>query len=231
VAPRTETGSPTTVLLAAELGLLRHVLETVLSEQADITVVAAVEDHTALLRVAQRVRPDVVVIDIDQLDDDAARTVRQLRAWLPGTRVVALVAARPSVVLRGLLETGVVAAVDKNAPAVRLVDAVRDAAAGELVVHATVAVAALTAATNPLTIREREVLHLAATGATSAEIATHLRLSPGTVRNHLSKAIVKTGGRNRIDAVRIAQKAGWLQQPPSSRSRPAAGTTVGAARL
>nr|WP_240942736.1 helix-turn-helix transcriptional regulator [Planosporangium thailandense] len=62
-----------------------------------------------------------------------------------------------------------------------------------------------------LTTRELEVLGLAAEGASVAEIALRLLLAPGTVRNHLSKAIAKTGARNRIDAIRIAQEAGWLR--------------------
>jgi two-component system response regulator DesR len=208
-------GSPTTVLLAAKLGLLRDVLETLLSEQADIEVVGTADDTTAVPRMAQRLRPDVVVIDVDQPDGTTPTTVHQLREQLPRIPVVALIAARPTTVLHSLLETGVVSAVDKNAPASRLIAAVRDAAAGDLVVDTAVAMAAVTATPNPLTVRERDVLQLAATGATGAEIATRLRLAPGTVRNYLSKAITKTGGRSRIDAVRIAQDAGWLQQPPS----------------
>lgn len=72
------------------------------------------------------------------------------------------------------------------------------------------AVAALAAKPNPLTPREFEVLRLAAAGATGPEIAARLRLSPGTVRNYLSKVISKTGARTRVDAVRIARDAGWI---------------------
>ena len=66
------------------------------------------------------------------------------------------------------------------------------------------------AARNPLTSRELDALRLAAAGATTAEIATDLYLAVGTVRNYLSRVIMKTGARNRVDAIRIAADAGWL---------------------
>ena len=65
-------------------------------------------------------------------------------------------------------------------------------------------------ATRPPTPRERDVLAVARSGATVAEIATNLYLSEGTVRNYLSSAIAKTAARSRIDALRIADERGWL---------------------
>ena len=76
--------------------------------------------------------------------------------------------------------------------------------------EAELAVAALECATNPLTRRELDVLRIAAGGARSTEIADELFLSVGTVRNHLSRIMCKTGARNRLDAVRIASDCGWL---------------------
>jgi len=63
---------------------------------------------------------------------------------------------------------------------------------------------------NPLTLRERDVLSVAADGATIADIAQRLYLSESTVRNYLSSAIGKTGSRNRIEAVQAARANGWL---------------------
>jgi two-component system response regulator DesR len=63
---------------------------------------------------------------------------------------------------------------------------------------------------DPLTHRQREVLRLTTDGAATAEIASQLGLSSGTVRNHLSEAIAKLGATNRIDAARIARSKGWL---------------------
>ena len=119
---------------------------------------------------------------------------------------------------RGTLQTAdVLGAVDKTAPAARLLQAIRGAAKGELVVDVNLAVAALAVEPNPLTPRELEVLRLAAQGASGPEIAEALHLSPGTVRNYLSKVINKTCARTRVDAVRIAREAGWIEVCTSSR--------------
>jgi two-component system response regulator DesR len=72
------------------------------------------------------------------------------------------------------------------------------------------AFAALDAPVNPMTARETDVLRLAAAGAPTAEIARQLCLTTGTVRNHISAIITKAGARNRIDAIRIADRCGWL---------------------
>ena len=63
---------------------------------------------------------------------------------------------------------------------------------------------------DPLTDRERQVLRMAGDGQTSADIASSLRLSEGTVRNYLSEAISKLGAANRVEAARIAREKGWL---------------------
>src|SRR4051794_31896749 len=83
-------------------------------------------------------------------------------------------------------------------------------AAGERVVDPALAAATLAGGASPLTGRERDVLVAARDGATVADIAGRLFLSEGTVRNYLSAAIAKTGGRNRIEAVRAADDRGWL---------------------
>ena len=70
--------------------------------------------------------------------------------------------------------------------------------------------AALETGASPLTAREADVLRAAADGIGTEQIAARLSLSPATVRNYLSNAISKLGGRNRIDAIRIARNAGWL---------------------
>jgi two-component system response regulator DesR len=98
----------------------------------------------------------------------------------------------------------------KDAPAERLANAIRRAIAGERVVDAELAAAALQDGESPLTSREHEVLEAAAGGAPISELALQLHLSEGTVRNYLSSAIGKTGARNRIEAWRVARDRGWL---------------------
>ena len=83
-------------------------------------------------------------------------------------------------------------------------------AGGERVVDQQLAASTLAAGESPLTPRERDVLIVARSGATIADIASKLYLSEGTVRNYLSSAIAKTNSRNRLEALRVADERGWL---------------------
>jgi two-component system, NarL family, response regulator DesR len=87
---------------------------------------------------------------------------------------------------------------------------VRRVAAGQRVIDPELVAAALETGSSPLTSREADVLRAAGDGITTEQIASRLALSPATVRNYLSNAISKIGGRNRIDAIRIARDAGWI---------------------
>jgi two-component system response regulator DesR len=88
--------------------------------------------------------------------------------------------------------------------------AIRHVANGMKALDPDLAFAALESPANPMTPRECDVLRLAAAGAPTAEIAGKLCLTIGTVRNHISRIIAKTGARNRIDAIRMADHRGWL---------------------
>ena len=108
------------------------------------------------------------------------------------------------------MESGALGFVVKDAPAEQLADAVRRVAVGERVVDPGLAAATLAGGASPLTGRERDVLVASRDGATVADIAGKLFLSEGTVRNYLSAAIAKTGARNRVEAMRVADERGWL---------------------
>jgi two-component system, NarL family, response regulator DesR len=203
-------GSHIKLLLVEDMDLLRSALVSMLSDEEDLEVIAALKYNATVTQVALRLRPDVVVIDVDLPCATGLNTVQELRRRLPETRIVALTPAKPPGLVQRLLSADVLGAVDKNAPAARLLEAIRGAAKGELVVDLSLAVAALAVEPNPLTPREMEVLRLAADGMSGSEIAAHMHLSPGTVRNYVSKVITKTCARTRVDAVRIAREAGWI---------------------
>ncbi len=112
--------------------------------------------------------------------------------------------------MRRALAGGIEAFLVKDAPGDRLADAIRRTAQGLRVLDPELVTAAMEYGASPLTAREREVLAEAARGAPAEEIAARLHLSAGTVRNYLTAAVGKTGARNKVDAVRIAQDAGWI---------------------
>ncbi|MFY1631833.1 response regulator transcription factor [Solwaraspora sp. WMMB335] len=198
------------VLLALDGALVRGSIAFVLSAEPDIEVVAEIQQADQIGPAWQATRPDVTVVDLDLYElDDPPRYESQDCAQ-PGP-VLILAAARQVARLRRALvrDTCMLGFLSNDVAPVRVVDAVRRLARGEPVADADLVVEALTAKT-PFTTRELEVLEIAAQGHPVAEIAAQLALSPGTVRNHLSRVTVKTGARTRIDAVRIAREAGWI---------------------
>jgi two-component system response regulator DesR len=108
------------------------------------------------------------------------------------------------------MQSGADGFVVKDTPAAQLADAVRRVHQGLRVVDPVLATDSLAIGDSPLTERETEVLRAASDGAAVATIAGRVHLSAGTVRNHLSSAIGKTGAANRSEAVRIATAHGWL---------------------
>ena len=200
------------VLLGQKGTLLRAALATVLSQEQDIAVIADLANRDDVLTEARRTQPDVVVLDRSLLEGDSARAwCHTLCRALPAAAVLIVMDRESRGASRFLArlapQVGLIAT---EASPTDLVEAVRRLAHGRPVLDVELAVAALTAGDNPLTERERDVLRLAMDGASAKEIAKKLHLSPGTVRNYLSRTLAKTGGHNRIQAIRIAQDAGWI---------------------
>jgi two-component system response regulator DesR len=200
------------VLLAQDRTLIRGALAALLGQEADIDVVADVAELGEVVPAARRCRPDLVILDLDLVEIDHLSTLAALTRALPGDGLLVLTDVKQSALLATTVarELPQVGFLSKQAPPARLVEAVRKLANGEPTLDPQLAVAALTGRGNPLTAREREVLMLAAAGAPAKEIAARLFLATGTVRNYLSSSMGKTGARTRIEAIRIAQQAGWL---------------------
>ncbi|SFW83062.1 response regulator [Amycolatopsis australiensis] len=198
------------LLLADDQELVRQALCALLALEDDFEVVASVGRGDEVAAAAREHRPDVALLDIEMPGLDGLAAAAVLAAQVPDCRVVMLTTFGRAGYLRRAMEAGAAGFVVKDAPADVLADAIRRVRAGERVVDPALAVATLAAGESPLTARERDVLITARTGATVAEIAARLYLSEGTVRNYVSAAITKTGARNRVEAVRIADERGWL---------------------
>jgi two-component system, NarL family, response regulator DesR len=198
------------LLLADDQALVRGALATLLALETDLEVVAEVGRGDEVVEAARRARPDVALLDVEMPGLDGIAATRALRAALPSCKVLVVTTFGRPGYLRRALEAGASGFVVKDTPARQLADAVRRVHAGLRVVDPALAAESLAAGSSPLTARETEVLRAARDGGTVADLATALHLSEGTVRNHLSSAIGKTGARTRAEAVRIAQDAGWL---------------------
>ncbi|MEU2514216.1 response regulator transcription factor [Streptomyces syringium] len=198
------------VLLAEDQSMVREALAALLGLEGDIEVVTQVARGDEVLDAARGTAVDVALLDIEMPGMTGLEAAALLRRELPGLKIVILTTFGRPGYLRRAMEAGADAFLVKDAPAAQLADAVRRVLRGERVIDPTLAAAALAEGANPLTDRERAVLHASADGSTNAELATALHLSQGTVRNYLSTAIQKTGARNRAEAVRIARDKGWL---------------------
>lgn len=196
------------VLLADDQDLVRGALAALLSLEDDIEVVGEAGDGEQALTEIARLRPDVALLDIEMPGVDGLSAAAMVRG--SATRVLMLTTFGRPGYLKRAMEAGAYGFVVKDAPAEQLAAAVRTVAAGERVVDSALAAATLSSGDNPLTGREQDVLRAARGGATVADIAGRLYLSEGTVRNYLSSAIGKTGARNRVEAVRVAESNGWL---------------------
>ncbi len=198
------------LLLADDQALVRGALAALLDLEPDLSVVAEVATGDQVLAAAQAHHPDVALIDVEMPGMDGIETTRALKQDRPETRVLIVTTFGRPGYLRRALQAGADGFVVKDTPARQLADAVRRVHAGLRVVDADLAADSLVAGDSPLTARESEVLRAGRDGASVAAIAGRLHLSEGTVRNHLSSAIGKTGSANRAEAIRVADRNGWL---------------------
>ncbi len=198
------------LLLADDQELVRSALCALLELEDDFEVVASVARGDEVVDAARSHRPDVALLDIEMPGLDGLAAAAVLKAQMPACRVVILTTFARAGYLRRAMEAGAAGFVVKDAPSEVLASAIRRVMTGERVVDPALAALTLAAGDSPLTARERDVLTVARSGATVAEIAAKLYLSEGTVRNYLSAAIAKTSARNRLDALRIADERGWL---------------------
>ena len=198
-----------TVLLAEDQAMVRGALAALLKLEPDIDVVASVGDGDLAWRELGRLKPDVVVTDIEMPGLTGLELAQRIKdQGLPCKVVILTTFARPGY-LRRALDAGASGYLLKDAPADRLAEALRKVHRGGRAVDPELAVEAWSES-DPLNDRERQVLRLAGEGLSAGEIATQLHLSQGTVRNYLSEVIGKLGVGNRIEAFRLARQKGWL---------------------
>jgi two-component system response regulator DesR len=198
------------LLLADDQALVRGALAALLDLEADLAVVAEVGSGDAVVEAATAHAPDVALLDVEMPGMDGIEATRALKQALPSTRVLIVTTFGRPGFLRRALQAGADGFVVKDTPARQLADAVRRVHAGLRVVDPVLAADSLVAGDSPLTARETDVLRAARDGSSVAAIAAAVFLSEGTVRNHLSSAIGKTGAANRAEASRIADAHGWL---------------------
>lgn len=200
----------TSVMIVHSIDLLRGALTAVLSHQPDMEVRAQLAPADDVAAAVRAHHADVVVVHTEQCDDIALSVPRRLRTTAPDTAVLVVSERHNAEALRAAVDAGARGFLGADAPPESLVDAVRRLGRGERVLDPLLLVAALHDPDNPLTTRQRDVLRLAGEGLSAREIGTRLYLSPGTVRNYLSAAVRRAGGRTVLEAIGRARGQGWL---------------------
>ncbi len=204
------SAGPIRLLLADDQALVRGALAALLDLEPDLEVVAQVGRGDEVVDAARESAAEVCLLDIEMPGLTGIDAAALLRTELPTVRsLIVTTFGRPGYVRRAL-DAGAAGFVVKDTPAKQLADAVRRVHAGLRVIDPDLAAESLMAGPSPLTAREAEILASALDGAPVATIAARVHLSEGTVRNHLSAAIGKTGATTRAEAARVAQANGWL---------------------
>lgn len=207
------------VVVADDHPVFRYGLVAVLDSAAGIETVGEAEDGAGLLEVVERERPDVVVTDLHMPGLDGVAATREVLARAPGTGVLVLTLHEDDATIVAALRAGALGYLVKGADRAEIVRAVESVAAGEAVYGPSVARRIVgfytgvqeryTAEVFPqLSVREREVLDLVATGCGNHAVAGRLHLSEKTVRNHVSALLLKVGVPDRAALVAAARDAG-----------------------
>jgi two-component system, NarL family, response regulator DesR len=197
-------------LIAESVALMRLGLHALLTRERDIMVVAELDRPEFLVPAVCRLEPDVAVVDGVMAAHDGFAAIRELHAAVPACGLIIMADSHNPSELREAIAARADGFVVKDSAPDKITEAIHTVAAGRKALDPDLAFSTLNSRASPLTEREAEVLRLAAQGEPAMEIADKLYLSVGTVRNYTSRAIGKTGARNRIDAIRIAEGAGWI---------------------
>jgi len=213
------------VLLADDQALVRAGFRALLDAQVDIEVVGEAGDGEEAVRLAQELAPDVVLMDVRMPGVDGLAATRRIAAddRLAGLRVVILTTFGLDEYVFEAIRSGASGFLVKDTEPAELLQAVRVVAGGDALLSPSVTRRLIeefaarakepqsTADLAPLTDREREVMALVAEGLSNEQIATHLHLSPATVKTHVSRAMVKLGARDRAQLVVMAYESGLVR--------------------
>jgi len=197
------------VLLADDEAMIRSALAALLRLEDDIDVVAECADGLQAVAVAEKLRPDICLLDLEMPGLDGVEVAERLSRTITARFVVVTRHARPGV-LRRALASGVAGFLPKSRGADEVAAVIRRVAAGGRYVDPEVAADALSDERSPLTDRELDVLRAGRRGETTGQIAKRLSLAPGTVRNHISAILAKLHVATRQQAVLMAEERGWI---------------------
>jgi two-component system response regulator NreC len=196
-------------------------MQTILERERDFSIVGVAADGLETVRLAERLKPDVLILDLMMPGLSGLEALRILRESSRRTRIMILSMHSSNALIAQALQNGAISYVLKDSTEETLVRAVRETAAGRRFLSPPVTEIAINAyieqsKTSPfdphetLTPRQREVLQLAAEGKTNAEIAARLNISVRTVENHRATLMQRLGLRNQSELIRYTIRHGLI---------------------
>jgi two-component system, NarL family, response regulator NreC len=214
-----------TIILADDHHMMRQGLRMLLEAEEDFRVVAEAGDGREAVRLAERLTPDILIVDVMMPSLNGLEVTRQVGQRSPRTRVIMLSMYSNEAYVLKALSNGAAGYVLKEATATDLIRAVREVVAGRRYLSPPLSEHAIAAYVEKaqdglldpyeaLTTREREVLQLAAEGRTNADIAAALCISPRTVETHRAHLMHKLGLHSQADLIRYALRRGILPLEP-----------------
>ncbi|MDA8194279.1 MAG: response regulator transcription factor [Thermaerobacter sp.] len=203
--------SRVSVLVVEDQELVREALAALLSLQSSLDVVGQAASGRIGVEMAARLRPDVVLLDVQMADGDGIWATREIRQTVPACRCLLLTTfAKDSYLAEGMA-AGASGYLLKDAPTREVVAAIQTVLAGGtwIAPGMTGRLGAILQA-EPISERERQVLALAELGLTNREISRHLFMAEGSIKNLFSEVMRKLGARNRVEALARARERGII---------------------
>lgn len=200
------------VLLVDDHAVVRIGLADFLFAYDDLELVGEASSGEVAVSMCERVKPDVVLMDLVMPGMDGAEATRAIRQACPDIQVIALTSYKDEDLVQNAIQAGAIGYLLKNVTADELAEAIRNAKAGRPTLAPEAAQALIHAATKPpdlgfdLTPRELEVLALLSEGLANPEIAERLVVSRSTIKHHVSAILSKLGASSRTEAVALAIK-------------------------
>jgi DNA-binding NarL/FixJ family response regulator/class 3 adenylate cyclase len=221
----TEKDGAVRIMIVDDQALVRAGFRMILEAEPDLEVVGEAADGGEAVDEWQRVRPDVVLMDVRMPEMDGIEATRRLLAAGVETKVVMLTTFDMDEYVYDALRAGASGFLLKDVPPEQLVAGIRSVASGDALLAPSVtrrvieefvrrppsSVRALPAKLDQLTARELEVLKLVARGLSNAEIAKELFVSETTVKTHVAHVLMKLDLRDRVQAVVLAYESGLIQ--------------------